>query len=399
MLNKGSFASKNMEGVNPDPLNPISRLFNSSIMGNSFQRWVALSTPYTMSAVLIVLLPLELVQRGLLPWAAAAAAAWAFFQGVGSVIARPILRKIGGVTQVRTLIALMGGITGLTVVAVELLDGMLAGIALIVASSICAILWSVFQIVNRAVVAQWGNLWIRRVGPTGRVSAAVNAVITTAIAVSPMPLWLGLLFITGLFGSAIFMKEFNNFSSTQLVGEWSYKVVWNNALFAFAGYGAVALYVIIVSLTAGAVWVGAAMAAYALGAIFAPMVARHVKWAQSNNPHVWVVASAATVPVWVLAAIVPYAGWLAVVIVIIIRLISGTVLFAVEGSADVEAAKTGTFAAALSGRNIAGAVVGPLVGGVIAAGLGFWGAYVALMLAAVTAVIISILFMNKNRQT
>jgi hypothetical protein len=363
--------------------------FDSSSMATYFQRWAAISTPYTLTAVLVVLLPLELVQRGFLPWAAAGAAAWAFFQGVGSIITRPILKRIKNVESVRTLMVLMSVMTGVAVVAVELSNGISAGIVLVVVSSIVAILWSVFQIVNRAAVAQWGDVWIRRVGPTGRVSAAVNAVVATAIAVSPMPLWVGFLFIVGLFGSVIFTKEFTGLPSTQIVGKWSHKVAVNNGLFALAGYGTVALYVPLVSLTAGAAWVGASMVAYALGALFAPMVARKIKHAQTNSPTMWVVAAGATTPIWFFTGIVPEAGWASVLIVLLVRLISGTVLFVVEGNADVEAAKTGTFAPALTGRNIAIAVVGALAGITIALGLGFWGAFIVLTLITATAVVVS----------
>lgn len=379
------------------PSSLIFSRFMSPAMLVSFQRWVALSAPYAMSSVLIVLLPLELIQRGLLPWAAASAAAWAFFQGVGSLMARSMIRKVGSVDGVRMFVILMVAVAGVTVVAVGFLNTVGAGLVLFAASSFCGVVWSVFHVVNRSVVAQWGEVWVRRVGPAGRVSAAVGAVAATAVVVSPVPVWVGVVFVFGMFGSVVFTRKFNGLPSAQLAGRWSYRVVLNNALFALAGYGVLTLYVPLVSLTAGPAWVGVSMGAYALGTVFAPMVARRVKLARSDSSHVWTVLSALTVPVWVFAGWVPYGEWLAVVVVLIIRLVSGVVLFAVEGSADVAAASTGTFAAALSGRNIAGAFVGVVVGGVIASGVGFWGAYVVLMAVAVTAVVFS--FMSVRRST
>jgi hypothetical protein len=105
------------------------------------RRWVAVTAPYAANAISIVLILVELIERGEVWWAAAAGGAWALAQASGSFWSRRLARH-GRMVAVTHIAA-----TVLSLVLVALLSGLAAG----------------------------------------RVSAAVGALAATAVGVGPVP--------------------------------------------------------------------------------------------------------------------------------------------------------------------------------------------------------------------
>lgn len=250
-----------------------------------------------------------------------AAAAWAALAAAGVSVAPGIDRPGGG--RLATLTLLMGA---------------------------AAFSWNVLHILAKESAGTWGVVWLRRVGPVGRVGAALGAVLGAAAATGGSSLLL-LLLALPLIATSPGLSAAQRTAGKRAL-RWVWAVFWRNAALALVGYGPVTLYVAFVAATAGARWAGAAMAIYAATALLAPPLARKFPERLLQDPRSWLVLAALADLSWLATALNPLAG------VLLARAVSAACLFVAEGAADVDAYHAGGAAAAVAGRLSGGLVAG-----------------------------------------
>lgn len=236
--------------------------------------------------------------------------------------------------------------------------------------------WAVLSVLLRDVVSTWGEGWLRRVGPTSRVGAALGALLASGVVSQGLPLLLLALTVPLVWVSPALRYRADLGHGAGRA--WSWSVFAANAAFALVATGPIVLHVALVVAVAGPQWVGVSMAVYAAAGLIAPpLVHRLPSWCTSS-PTAWLALSAIADASWLLCLIAPGPGLL------VSRAASALALFAAEGSADVASQRVGAQAAALSGR--AGGIV---VSGAFGTAFLAWGVPalgVPVLFAAASAV-------------
>lgn len=221
--------------------------------------------------------------------------------------------------------------------------------------------WSILRIMDRVTSASWGETWIRKLGPLGRVGAALGGLLGGFAGLSTSG-WALLLFLNFFTLSAPCITHYVKFTNTT-VHVWRNTIFFYNFFLSLSGYGPLVLIVAFTSLVAGPLYVGVAIAAYALGSVLAPFVAFRVRDILHTSPKSWLVLGILANISWFLVIINPIIG------VIISRVLSGLFIFLAEGSADFQALKNHAMPAAAAGRAIGGFCAGII--GTMLIGLGF----------------------------
>lgn len=194
---------------------------------------------------------------------------------------------------------------------------------------ISGVCWIGFRVISKNISGSWGEKWLRVGGSTGRVGAAVGAIVNPLIVLSTNNLWIAGFLCLCILVSPVFIKSIKLDIPEGLADRKtvSFIPILDNAFLVLATYGFAATYVIIVSLLISVNWVVFFMPVYMLGALVASLVGVKVSRNFKKN-----------VPMWLTIGIVSNVLWLALFVspyfLIPVAFLSSFLLYIVEGSAD-----------------------------------------------------------------
>lgn len=252
--------------------------------------------------------------------------------------AAPVLMTLWAVASVLALVLVM---------PVHPATVWVAAVAL--AANLC---WSKLSVLSRDTVGGWGPLWLRRMGPVGRVGAAIGALAGTFVITAGLPALVLMLCIPAAVVSPAMRTAAAN--AERRARTWDWGTYLSNLLLALCGYGPLVLQVAFVAATAGAAWAGVSMAVYAAAALAAPRVVRMLPARWTTSAASWLMLAGIADIAWLATLVHPLGGMLAA------RVLSALALFAAEGSADIAAHEKSASAAALAGRSTGGLIAGSL---------------------------------------
>jgi hypothetical protein len=361
---------------------------SGSLHTSKWRRWAALMAVPIAIAVPVAMVTVELALAGDLRSAAIVTALWLAAQAVGSMLSLRLVRLLGGPRGGRWLTAWVVLVTAATLVVFDVAPQG-AAITAMVMSVLVGFSMPALYLIQRLVAGSWGGPWIRRATWVGRPAMAVSTALVTALAIAPVPVTTGAIVLTAAFLGVSFTRQAGALG-VRSAGSWSWAQFSRGGALAVAGSGPVYMYTVLIAVTAGPVWTGMAMTAYAVGALLAPLLARKVRWARSERPAVWVLFGAVTVLAWALVPVPQLLGWAAgwtIGFALAVRVLSGALMLAAEGSADHQAIRSNTLAASLAGRTVLGTATGAAGALALAVTEEFWAAWGVFALCVVVAAV------------